>query len=286
MTTAVPLSGDPSPDPDSLRDFHYRWPTIQPPLRPTQGVAAAIGVLLAERGVPLAGSAGGSTDDATLLLGVTPELAIVPRNVIAVDWNPDMIRIAWPGDTPRRRAIVGDWKRLPLAETSVAAAIGDGALSMLRFPIEQPILFDQLRRVVRPGGRIVIRCFATPDPCETPEQVRTAALAGDLTFHSFKHRFNMAISAAEGLPNIESGQLHIGFERLFPDRAALIAASGWSAETIAEIDAYRGSGSLHCYPSRSQLLDLVPGWARDARFVETDGYPLAERCPLLVVDLP
>ena len=260
-----------------LRDFHRRWPTIQPPLRPNADVAAAIGALLEEHGIG---------DDPVLLLGVTPELATVPRRVIALDWSADMIAIAWPGDTADRRAVIGDWKRMPIAESSVAAAIGDGALTMLAWPAEQPLLFEQLRRVIRPGGRIVLRCFATPDPCETIEAVRADAMAGALPFHAFKQRFNMAVSVAEGLPNVASALLHDRFEALFPDRPALSRASGWSFETIAEIDAYRGSRYVHCYPSRAAILDLVPDWARNVRFVETTGYPLAERCPLLVIDLP
>jgi hypothetical protein len=31
---------------------------------------------------------------------------------------------------------------------------------------------------------------------------------------------------------------------------------------------------------------LVPVGTGDARFLETAGYPLAERCPLLVLDFP
>lgn len=266
------------PDPDlGLRDFHRRWPTIKPPLRPTADVAAAIGVLLVEAGIE---------DDPVLLLGVTPELATIPRRVIAIDWSADMIRVAWPGDDDGRRVVIGDWKQMPLAACSVAAAIGDGVLTMLSYPAEQPLLFEQLRRVVRPGGRIVLRCFATPEPCEELEAIRTAALAGALPFHAFKQRFNMAVCAAGKRHNIASAQLFDQFVALFPDRAALARASGWSIATIAEMDAYRASRYIHCYPSRTGILAVVPTWARNVRFVETDGYPLAERCPLLVFDLP
>jgi hypothetical protein len=80
--------------------------------------------------------------------------------------------------------------------------------------------------------------------------------------------------------------LYDRFEVCFPDRAALAEAAGWTQAAIAEIDAYRGSHYIHCYPSRSRLLELMPSWAASARFVETEGYPLAERCPLLVIDLP
>lgn len=276
---APPPGAMPSDLADDLRDFHRRWTTIRPPLRPDAGVAAAVAALLDEVGAR-AGS------HPTLLLGVTPELAAVPPHLVAIDWSRAMVDAAWTGNAPHRHVVIGDWKRLPLADASVAAAIGDGVLSMLSLPTEQPLLFAQLRRVVRPGGRIVLRCFATPDRCEDVAAVRNAAFAGGLDFHAFKQRFNMAVSVADRLPNISSAHLFDRFEAIFPDRDALAQASGWSRATIAEIDAYRGSRYVHCYPSRSAVSALVPDWARGVRFVETKGYPLAERCPLLVIDLP
>jgi SAM-dependent methyltransferase len=262
-------------DAQDHRDFHRRWVTLKPPLRPHATVAAAIRALLPayDAEVPV------------LLLGVTPELAAVPEHVIAVDWSARMVAVAWPGDSDARKAVLGDWRRLPLAKASVAAAIGDGCFTMLRYPDEQPLLLEQLRVAVRPAGRAIIRCFATPEPGETVAEVCADALAGGLGFHSFKLRFNMAVALESGHANVRSEQLFERFQAAFPDRAALSAATGWSLAAIGEIDAYAGSEYIHCYPSRRQMMELVPGWA-SARFVETDGYPLAERCPLLVVEFP
>ncbi|HEY0445934.1 MAG TPA: class I SAM-dependent methyltransferase [Allosphingosinicella sp.] len=221
-------------------------------------------------------------DSPVLLLGVTPELAAVPGHVIAVDWSARMIAAAWPGDSGRRKAVLGDWRRLPLERGSVGAAIGDGCFTMLRYPDEQPLLLEQLRHAVRPGGSAIIRCFATPEPGETVDEVRADAFAGGLGFHEFKLRFNMAVALEKSDGNICSQALFERFQAVFPDRAALSAATGWSLAEIAEVDAYKGSRHRHCYPSRRQLVELAPG----ARFVETGGYPLAERCPLLVVEFP
>lgn len=193
-----------------------------------------------------------------------------------------MIELAWPGDGPGRKAVLGDWRQLPLAGASVAAAIGDGCFTMLSYPDEQPLLIEQLRFVIRPGGRAIIRCFATPEPGETVEAVCAAAIGEQIGFHAFKLRFNMAVAMETADGNVRSEALFDRFEAEFPDRNALSAQTGWSLAAIAEIDAYRGSRYRHCYPTRRQLLALVPG----ARFVETSGYPLAERCPLLVADMP
>lgn len=197
-----------------------------------------------------------------------------------------MIAAAWLGDTAHRCAICGDWLAMPLAQGSVGAAIGDGALTMLAFPEQQRQLFEQLRRVVAPGGRIVIRCFATPEPMASLDEVCAAAVAGETVFHLFKLRFNMAAALENDGANIASAQLYRLFQQRFPDRVVLAQTSGWSLATLAEIDAYHGSRYVHSYLSRSRIMNLVPDWAVSARFVETSGYPGADICPLLVIELP
>ena len=52
-------------------------------------------------------------DEPVLLLGVTPELAVIPRRTVAVDWSERMIAVAWPGDCDSRHAVLGDWRALP-----------------------------------------------------------------------------------------------------------------------------------------------------------------------------
>lgn len=257
------------------RDFHRRWVTLRPPLRPHRNVVHAIAGLLPKH----------DADAPVLLLGVTPELATVPSHTIAVDWSANMIAVAWPGDTERRQAVLGDWRKLPLGKASVAAAIGDGCFTMLRYPDEQPLLLEQLRLAVRPGGLAIIRCFVTPEPGESLTEVREAVLSGGVSFHEFKLRFNMAVALEIEHANVRSEQLFDHFQALFPDRTGLAQTAGWDPAAIAEMDAYKGSPYIHCYPSRRQLLERMPDWARP-RFVETQGYPLAERCPLLLVDFP
>lgn len=218
-----------------------------------------------------------------LLLGVTPELAAIPRRIIALDWSERMRGLAWPGDDSRRRAILADWKALPIAYGAAGGAIGDGSLTMLRYPHETARVLDELARTL-PGGRAVLRCFATPEPFESVEAVCADARAGGLGFHAFKLRFNMASARLDGGPNVTSERLFELFEHAFPDRRALSRASGWSLATIAEIDAYRGSGYMHSYPSIAELEAVARGPGRSVRFAPSGDYPLAERCPLMIVD--
>lgn len=257
------------------RDFHRRWPTLKPPLRPHESVARQIAALLADCADPI------------LLLGVTPELAAIDRQIVAMDWNAEMIALAWPGDSATRRAICADWKAMPLDAASVGGAMGDGVITMLSWPDEQPLLLAELWRVVRPGGRIALRCFATPEDHPPVEAIAAEAMRGALTFHAFKQRFNMAAAREGDTITVASARLYERFEDLFPDRAALAAASGWSLDTIAEIDAYEGSTYIHCYPSRAELTALLDHWwPAPHRFIETSGYPIADHCPLLILERP
>ncbi len=195
-----------------------------------------------------------------------------------------MMALAWPGDTATRRALLGDWKAMPLADASAGGAMGDGALTMLAWPGDAVKLLAQLHRIVRPGGPIVLRCFATPDDHPDVAAVCAEAVSGMRSFHAFKLRFNMAVARESADIAVPSETLFDRFQTIFPDRSILAAASGWSLDVIAEIDAYRGSSYIHCYPSRVELADLLTAhWPGSHAFHETGGYPLADHCPLLLL---
>lgn len=248
-------------------DLFKRWQRLRPPLRPHESDVATIDRLTAGRGT-------------RLLLGVTPELAALPGPLIAIDWSETMIARIWPGDRDERHAIQGDWRVLPLAPVSIGAAMGDGIVNMLRWPDEVETVIEHLRATVRAGGAIALRCFCSPDTPETLDQVRQAYLSGtaDTGFHAFKWR--LAQAAIED-SNIETRAVWEAFERAFPDRPALSRATGWPLSTIDEIDDYRVSTLSKCFPTRCALKSLFPS----ARFLESSGYELAERCPVMVIEL-
>lgn len=263
-------------EPDRPKDFHHRWPSLKPPLRPAPDIASQIATLLPDSALPV------------LQLGMTPELADTGMPKIAMDWSAAMIEAAWPGDTQSRRAMLGNWLHMPLPSGSVAAAIGDGPITMLIFPRQAEQLFGKLRDVLMSGGRMVFRCFATPGGHPSLDHLCEDVRAGRFAFHDAKLRFNMAAAREYGDAggNIASQSLFALFQERFADREALSAATGWSLETIAEIDAYRDSSYVHCYPGRAELEKVLAGLGLSSSWVETCGYAGAELCPLLIVDMP
>lgn len=255
-------------------DFHLRWAALRPPQCPTPLIRDQMRALLAERPGP------------ALQLGVTPAIADASDHGVAIDWNPDMIDLAWPGDSATHRAETGNWLDLHFPDAGFATAFGDGSLTMLAWPHDYGLLMRNLVRVMRPGGRLVARCFVRPDDGETPEALAAALWAGDVDhFGAFKLRLAMATAAIDGRVHIPVADIHARFEASFPDRAALAEATGWGAAEFAQIDAYRDAGSHLSYATRAEIAATLPEGAMH-RFVATGGYPLADRCPLLVVDLP
>ncbi|HXX83746.1 MAG TPA: hypothetical protein VEN29_07145 [Casimicrobiaceae bacterium] len=73
-------------------------------------------------------------------------------------------------------------------------------------------------------------------------------------------------------------------DRMFPDRAALAAATGWAAEDLETIDVYKGSGELYSFPTLEQFRAPIPAAFHRVRIVPAGEYELAERCPLLVME--
>lgn len=259
---------------EDTRDFHLRWAALQPPQRPIPGICDMMRPLLAARPGP------------GLQLGVTPEIALASDHGIAVDWNADMIRIAWPGNSATHRAQVGNWLALDFAPNSFATAFGDGSLTMLSFPGDYRLLMRNLAKVLRPGGRLVLRCFVRPDRGETIAELARAVWAGETgQFSAFKLRLNMATAAIDNRVCVTGADIHAQFETYFGDRERLAKTTGWNAADFAHIDAYRNAKSVHAYPTRAEIPAILPENSAHW-FMETAGYPLAERCPLLIVDFP
>ena len=255
--------------------YHAAWNKLAPPLRPNAEVCAAIRRLLCERAGPV------------LLLGVTPELADIAPRVVAVDRSGAMIAGVWPGNTRERRAVNGNWLTLPFAQRTFAAVVGDGTLNAVDHPSGHRQVYDELARVLLPGGRTVFRTFAAPRRCESVAQVRDDLMAGAIgSFHAFKWRLAMALLARQKSPNICVRTIHDSFSNEFPGRDVIAQITGWDAADIDTIDVYRHSTEIYSFPTIEQFQSIIPaGTFSNVGFADAGSYELADRCPLLFMDL-
>ena len=219
-----------------------------------------------------------------LLLGVTPEYAHLTGSVVAVDRNEAMISALWPH--PGRNAIQGDWLCLPIGRDACGAVIGDGVLNAVHYFSEYVRLLDEVKRVLKPGGRFVIRSFVRPEleqeTCQgVCERAKTRSIG---SFHAFKWRLAMAIAAESGDANVPLWRIHQTFESLLPDRQRLTATTGWAAEQIATIDVYRGLRASFSFPTLSEVRQAFAGNFREVALAY-GSYELSERCPVIALEL-
>lgn len=251
-----------------------QWALVGPPLRPSLEDVA-----LAETAV--SSVAGGRA----LVLGVTPELVgmrwpATTTHVLAVERARAVISSIHAAQHTAT-AIHGDWLALPCANASLAAIVGDGSLSNLRFPDQYRALAAELARVRAPGGVIALRLFAAPERRES-----LAAVADDLrggrvgNINVLKWRLAMAVQPDER--NVAVVDILRAFDEVVPDRAALSQQLGWSRAHLDSVDVYRGSALTYSFPTVAEVCEsLAPRLAR--RTVQTPGYELGDRCPTLVL---
>jgi len=226
----------------------------------------------------------GSNAGRCLLLGVTPELAEISPQLTAIDNSAAMIGALWKNQCIGKEAIQGDWLDLPFAAGSYDTIIGDGCLVLLSHPVQHQRFFEQLVKVIAPGGKILLRVFVSPEQSESREFVCQEALAGKIKgFHAFKWRLSMSIASEMADHNVSVAETCATFDRLIPDRQLLASATGWRAEDIATIDFYRGSEARYSYPTLSQVRQAIHPSLKETG-LKLGHYELAERCPILVLE--
>ena len=259
---------------DHQKIYHRAWSQLTPPLRPPEAAVAAVREQIRDK------------RGRALLLGVTPELADVTPQLVAVDRNFSMVANVWPGNTPSRHAMVGDWRRPTFKSATFAICIADGSLSFLTFPDETVALLHELTRILEKGGRMVIRLYLSPDVPETVPALREQALSGKIgNFHAFKIRLAMSLASKRPVPHIAVADILQSFNVLFENREELVRMTGWCREQIDTIDFYKDSSVFFSLPRQNQLLSIVYSVFPNARLVPSGVYEMAELCPLLVADV-
>lgn len=254
---------------DHWNAIRHHWQLLGPPLRPPSEAVEAyereLGLLHAD----------------VVLLGVTPELAGLGATTLAVDESAAMIAGIWPGDTPTRKAVAGNWLDLPVDPASAEAVIGDGCLSVMPSSDARLALFSAIGRALKPGAKAAIRLFASPSSPDSPEAVRALALSGAIsTFHELKWRVAMTATGSDHAIPVKT--IVERFNALFPDRQELSQRTGWALPVIGTIDVYESSRAIYSFAPAAVVADEATRVFDDVAIASSGSYGLADRCPLLV----
>jgi len=218
-----------------------------------------------------------------LSLGVTPEIALFPWaadfHLTAIDSSDEMIRTVWPGDGPDRKAVLGNWLRMPFAAASFDLVLSDAGLVMMVGAERLVALAREVRRLLRQDGRVVLRHVARPAQPESTDAIVQAIDSGQLqNFNELKLRLLMAVESRTPGSGVRLSEVHACFERLFPDRALLASRLGCELRTVSMIDSYREQDASYAYHSLAEVARafddflLVPG--------PPGQYPSAGCCPV------
>lgn len=269
------------PTPSLWENHAKNWTKLGSPLRPVEEDLQFLKTFL----LPKLESVS-SAQRRVLILGVTPEIALLPwseeTEVIALDRCQVMIDQIWPANAiAHGRAIQGDWERIPLEENSCDVVVGDGCFTLLPYPEGYEAVLQSIARVLKPQGLLSIRFFLPPTPSESVETVFEDLWAGRIgNFHAFKLRLAMSLheSLARGVVLAEIWEK---WHKVVPEPLKLAEQLNWSTTTIATIDAYRNQQIRYVFPTLEELREIFSRHVSEIA-CHVPEYELGDRCQTIV----
>ena len=264
---------------DHFSSIAPQWSHFGPPLRPSHDDTAVV-----QRAAASLGAAA-----SVLVLGLTPEIIGCdwPHDVTltAVDHSATMIRALWPpaSGPENSRMIRADWCALPLAPETIDLVAGDGCYVLMAFPDGYEALTHEVRRVLKPTGRFVMRVFMRPERAEPVADIARAFVCGEIgSVHALKLRLLAALHGASGAGTRLDDVWQAW--KSFPELPAGLAGSrGWTAQEIVGIESYGGMQSRYYLPTLVELRQHL-----EASFREIEcawgRHELGDRCPTLVLE--
>ncbi len=218
----------------------------------------------------------------TVLLGVTPAYADLGDRVLAFDASPGMIANLWTGDDAQRQARVADWTALPVGDAQADQVLGDGSLNCVPDRGVLRAVLREIRRVLVPGGRAVVRVFTRPEPEETPDQVLDAARGGQVASLNAL-RWRLASALATGPAHEVAVSEILSAAEPLGDLAVFAQTCGMDPAEAEHFQGYQGSSARYVFPDRHALAQDAVGAGLTCAWVETTGYPGARDCPFAVL---
>jgi SAM-dependent methyltransferase len=257
------------------------WSQFEPPYLPVAEESAVIERVAAE----LAGEGGRLN---AVILGVTPQTAALawPAGVCltAFDNSAAMIAELWPapGTPAGAQAILADWSELPLGVGSVDLIAGDHSLGVLAWPQGPAKLLAELRRVLKPGGRFVLRSFLRPEQREDLDAIVGDLEAGRIRSAGIAKMRFIAWRHDRGTEGISVQELKDLFKRYVPDPDEAVRRYGWQRGP-SDIPTTEGNERRFVFPTLAELRDAIAPFFREIECV-TGSHELAERFPTMVLE--
>jgi SAM-dependent methyltransferase len=257
------------------------WSHVGPPLRPSAEDVAFVNSVLAD----LAGAQPGRPVT-SILLGVTPELAamLAPTRTFEIDHSFEMIIWAAAECTqnPLASTVVADWKAMPVRGNVADFVVGDGCYSTAEFPEGYRQLSSEVVRVLRSGGKFVIRLFVTPETAETAEAVIEDLKNGRIgNCEVLRWRLNMALQEST-TAGVRLGDTFTYWQGTGL-RSFVTNVLGWPPLALDVMEAYRDMNTRFTFPTLAQVRGVLT-----EHFYEIDclvpHYEIGERCPTLVLE--
>jgi len=263
---------------DHFSSIVPNWAHLGPPLRPAPDDSAVVQRVVA--------GLGGAAH--AVVLGLTPEIIACdwPADVqlSAVDHSPPMIQALWPPAKcpPQSEVILGNWCAMPFASDSIDLVAGDGCYVLQTYPDGYASLTQEVGRVLKRGGRFVIRVFLRPDRSESLADVARALSSAEIgSVHALKLRLLAALHGASG-PGSRLDDVWQAWSSMPPVPAALAGSRGWTTEEIVGIESYRGMQARYFLPTLAEFRESVRPAFRELECA-WGRHELADRCPTLVL---
>ena len=253
------------------------WSHLGAPLRPSPDDTAVVQRLVAGLG----------TSTVVAVLGLTPEIigCTWPEDVrlIALDHSAGMIKQLWPpARGPANSAVVqAGWHALPVGSGTINLVAGDGCYMLETLPEGFDALTREVCRVLRPGGRFVIRVFLRPDQPELVEDIARAFARGEIgSMHALKLRLLAAVHGASGAGTRVDDAWH-AWKTMPSLPSTYTEKRGWSANEVAGIERWQGVQTRYFMPTLAEFRQNLKPFLHEVE-CSFGRYELAERCPTFV----
>ena len=263
-----------------------QWDSVGPPLRPCDADIARLETTISK----LYPKENHHKKKSALLLGVTPEITGMawPENtqLLAVDRMMAMITHVWPGSTEiEAEAICGDWMQLPLQNKWADLVIGDGSFTFFSFPEQYRQMVQELKRIMADGAYLLVRFFVQAEEKETSAEVFADLYDGKIAnFHVFKWRLTMSLQQDLSRGSCVS-DVWDAWNTHSKGAENLAQHLNWPINEINTMESFKNGDTIYYFPDADAVRELLGNDFNEIG-VFVENYQLAERCPLMVFQLP